>query len=130
MLKNRIYVVISMIMLFVGSGAGIKTATAESDQKISHVVVVWLKEPGMRQAFIKASEQLNQLPGVLNRHSGVVVSSDRSIVDDTFDVAVTVTLKNKKALQGYLNHPMHKKILHDRIKPLVNRVVVYDFISN
>jgi hypothetical protein len=106
--------------------------SAEENKKITHVVMVWLNEPGNKQqqaAFIKASEQLNNFPGIVNRHVGVVIPSDRKIVDDTFDVAVTVTLKNKKALQAYLNDPKHKKILHDKIKPLVNRTVVYDFMS-
>jgi subtilisin-like proprotein convertase family protein len=108
------------------------TVFAEDDKKISHVVMVWLKEPGnqqQRKAFIKASEQLNDFTGILNRHVGVVIPSDRNIVDDTFDVAVTVTLKNKKALQAYLDSPKHKKIIQEQIKPLVNRTVAYDFIS-
>jgi hypothetical protein len=120
------------LVVFICLSIGVNTAYAESDKKISHVVMVWLNEPGnaeMRQKFIKASNQLNDLPGIVNRHVGVVVSSDRSIVNDTFDVAVTVTLENKKALKAYLNHPKHKKILHDQIKPLVNRTVAYDFIS-
>lgn len=107
-------------------------ANAEGNKKISHVVMVWLKQPGneqQRTAFIKASEQLGNLPGILNRHVGVVMPSNRAIADDTFDVAVTVTLKNKAALAAYLTNPKHKKILKDKIKPLTNRVVVYDFIS-
>ncbi len=105
---------------------------AEENQKVTHVVMVWLKQPGneqQRAAFIKASEQLNSLPGIVNRHVGVVVSSDRSIVDDSFDVAVTVTMESPRALKNYLNHPKHKKILQEKIKPLTKRVVVYDFIS-
>ncbi len=107
-------------------------ALADKDQRVSHVVIVWLKQPGneaMRQQFIQASQQLNDFPGVISRHVGVVSPSDRSIVDDTFDVAVTVTLKNRAALKAYLNDPKHKKILHDKIKPLVNRTVIYDFVT-
>ncbi len=106
--------------------------SADKDQRVSHVVIVWLKQPGneaMRQQFIEASQQLADLPGIVNRHVGIVSPSDRSIVDDTFDVAVTVTLKNRAALKAYLNNPKHKKILHDKIKPLVNRTVVYDFVT-
>ncbi len=108
------------------------SAYAGEDKKVTHVVMVWLKQPGNaqhRKQFIKASEQLNDLPGIISRHVGVVQPSDRAIVDDTFDVAVTVTMKNKAALKAYLNHPKHKKILHDKIKPLTNRVVAYDFAS-
>jgi hypothetical protein len=106
--------------------------SAEENKKITHVVMVWLNEPGnekQRAEFIKASEQLNDLPGIVNRHVGVVLPSERVIVDDSFDVAVTVTLESKAALQAYLNNPKHKKILKEKIKPLTNRVVVYDFIS-
>ncbi len=107
-------------------------ASAEKNKKITHVVMVWLKEPGnvqQREAFIKASNQLNDLPGIVNRHVGVVVASDRKIVDDSFDVAVSVTLESKQALKAYLNDPRHKKVLHDKIKPLINRIVAYDFVS-
>ena len=106
--------------------------SAEENKKITHVVMVWLKEPGneqQRAEFIKASELLNDLPGIVNRHVGVVRSSDRIIVNDTFDVAVTVTMESEAALKAYLNNPKHKKILKEKIKPLTNRVVVYDFIS-
>jgi len=130
MLKKR-DLLLRFVVLVILSMA-VSTAYADSDKKITHVVMVWLKEPGnakMRHQFIRASNQLNDLPGIVYRHAGVVVPSERSIVDDTFDVAVTVTLKNKKALQAYLNHPKHKKILKEQLKPLVNRVVAYDFIS-
>lgn len=106
--------------------------SAEESKKVTHVVMVWLKEPGNEQhrtAFIKASEELNNLPGIVSRHVGVVMSSDRKIVDDTFDVAMSVTMESKDALDAYLKNPKHKEILHDKIKPLINRSVAYDFIS-
>lgn len=105
---------------------------ADTNEKISHVVMVWLKEPGnkvMREEFVKASESLNDLPGIISRHVGVAVPSDRKIVDDSFDVAVTVTLKDKAALDAYMEHPKHKKIVHDKLQPLVGKIVAYDFIS-
>ncbi len=110
----------------------VTSVSAKENQKITHVVMVWLNQPGNkadRTAFIKASEELNNLPGIISRHVGVVSPSDRSIVDDTFDVAVTVTMNSKAALKAYLNNPKHKKILREKIKPLTKRVVAYDFIS-
>jgi len=121
------------IVLFVLFGyLSVAVVAAEERKKITHVVMVWLKEPGneqQRTAFIKASKQLDSLPGIINRHVGVVLPSDRGIVDDTFDVAVTVTMESKAALKAYLNNPKHKEILDKKIKPLINRVVAYDFIS-
>ncbi len=110
--------------------SGITSVFAEDQKQVTHVAMVWLKDAGNEQArrqFIEASQQLNDLPGIVHRHVGVVMPSDRKIVDDSFDVAVTVTLKNRQALQEYLNHPRHKKVLHEAIKPLVKRIVAYDF---
>jgi heme-degrading monooxygenase HmoA len=106
------------------------TSDAAEDKRVSHVVVVWLKEPGnlqMREKFIAASRQLETLPGVVSRHVSAVISSDRPKVDDTFDVAVTVTFENKQALKKYMKSKQHKEMLHSKLKPLVNRIVVYNF---
>jgi heme-degrading monooxygenase HmoA len=103
---------------------------AAEDKRVSHVVIAWLKAPGniqMRDEFIQASRQLETAPGVLSRHVSAVIESNRPKVDDTFDVAVTVTFKNKKALKNYMQSKQHKKLLHDKLKPLVNRIVVYNF---
>ncbi|OQK18452.1 hypothetical protein AU255_11730 [Methyloprofundus sedimenti] len=103
---------------------------AQEDSRVSHVVVVWLKEPGntqMREQFINASRALETLPGVLSRHVSAVIPSDRPKVDDTFDVAVTVTFKNAEALKNYMRNQKHKDMLNKQLKPLVNRIVVYNF---
>lgn len=103
---------------------------AKEDQRVSHVVVVWLKEPGnaqMREQFIKASRALESLPGVVSRHVSAVIPSERAIDDDTFDVAVTVTFENASALKKYTQNKKHKNMLKEQLKPLVNRVVVYNF---
>lgn len=129
-MKNII--VLMQVAVLMGTFLFTAGVSAKDNKKVTHVVMVWLKEPGnaqQRSAFIKASEKLNNLPGIVNRHVGVVMAGDRRIVDDTFDVAVTVTMESKAALKAYLNNPKHKKILHEQIKPLVNRTVAYDFIS-
>ena len=103
---------------------------AKQDQRVSHVVVVWLKEPGnaqMREQFINASRALETLPGVLSRHVSAVIPSDRPKVDDTYDVAVTVTFENAQALKKYMKSQKHKSMLKDQLKPLVNRIVIYNF---
>ena len=60
---------------------------------------------------------------------GEVLPTDRKIVDATFDVAITATLKNEQALQTYLEHPKHKQVVEKKLKPLIGRVIAYDFIS-
>jgi len=123
-----------LLMLLIVGGFFLSTNTVQAQGKgtYSHVVLVWLKDPGnaqMRKRFIENSRALNNLPGIISRHVGVVKASDRVIVDDTFDVAVTVTLKDKAAFDAYMNNPRHKKIVEEKLKPLVNRIVAYDFTS-
>lgn len=103
---------------------------AQEDQRVSHVVVVWFKEQGntqMREQFIAASRALENLPGVVSRHVSTVIPSKRSKVDSSFDVAVTVTFKNAQAMKTYMQNPKHKLLLKDQLKPIVDRVVIYNF---
>jgi hypothetical protein len=64
---------------------------------------------------------------VLTMGSTLVIPSNRPKVDDTFDVAVTVTFENTKVFKNYMQSKKHKQMLKDQLKPLVNRVVVYNF---
>lgn len=126
-LKLRICCLLVLIYL-----APINIAQAETGQTFSHVLVVWLKQPGnekMRQKFVAASERMNSLPGIISRHVGFVKKSDRKIVDDSFDIAVTVTLKDKAAYDAYMAHPLHKEIVERDLKPLVKKLIAYDFVS-
>jgi len=117
-------------VVFIGLLLSAFLSHAKEDQRVSHVVVVWLKEPGntqMREQFIKASRALEMVPGVLSRHVSAVISSERPKVDDTFDIAVTVTFENAQALKKYMQSKKHKSMLKEQLKPLVNRIVVYNF---
>lgn len=117
-------------LLFMGLLFTAYMTHAKEDLRVSHVVVAWLKEPGnaqMREQFVNASRALENLPGVLSRHVSAVIPSDRPKVDDTFDVAVTVTFENAQALKKYMKSQKHKDMLKKQLKPLVNRVVVYNF---
>jgi len=117
-------------LLFIGLFFTAYLSHAQEDQRVSHVVIAWLKEPGnlqMREQFINASRDLATTSGVLSRHVSAVINSKRPKVDDTFDVAVTVTFKNAQALKNYMKSKKHKNMLKNKLKPLVNRVVVYNF---
>ncbi len=97
---------------------------------LEHIVIVWLKEPGnhiARERIIEASEVLTAIPGVVALKSGRVVASERPIVDSSFDVALIITLENEQALQAYLTHPLHLTLVEETLKPLVERIQVYDF---
>lgn len=100
--------------------------------RINHVVLVWLKEPGNadhRQRIIDASHAFRQIPGVVEVRAGEVVPSGRGIVDDSFDVGLSIAFANTGNMDRYIHHPHHKKAVREVIRPLAERIVVYDFME-
>lgn len=104
------------------------------DKKVHHVVIIWLKQhgdPEARRKYIEGSKRLSKLPGVLSYDIGPIANIQRdkpsAAVDDSFDIAVSATFENKEALENYSKHPEHGKVIHDVLKPLVDKYRVYDF---
>ena len=111
-----------MVIALVISGACI--ANKVDNRGVIHTVLLWLKQPGddtHRQQLIRASDRLRTIPGVLDIRFGEMITSERAIVDDSFDVA------DVEAMNRYLVDPVHEAVVANEIKPLVNRILVYDF---
>ena len=97
---------------------------------VNHVILLWLKEPGNlghRAQLIQVTKELERLPGVEKIRTGEVIGSDRPIVDDSFDVGVHMLFREEAALVRYQNHPEHIRILNQAIRPLVKKILIYDF---
>ena len=69
------------------------------------------------------------IPEVIHAEAGQVVRSDREIVDDSFDVGILIVTKDQADLQKYLDHQFIKKQRRRFFLPLVDRILVYDFID-
>jgi hypothetical protein len=96
---------------------------------VEHIVIVWLNESGNtdhRQRLLDASQVLTGIPGVTGLRSGRMIPGERAIVDSSFDVALIVSLADRAALQAYLTHPLHVRLVEVTLKPLVKRIRVYD----
>ena len=118
---------VTLLVLTVGC---VSDHQSEREQALSHIVLCWLKEPGNakhRNQIIEVSKSFQKIPGVLEVRAGQVVSSEREIVDDSFDVAILVIVPDQKRLTEYLQHPIHKKAKKDDLIPLVDKIIVYDF---
>ena len=103
----------------------------KNEDPVYHVVLIWLKtyRNEMRiNKIINASKELKNIPGVLEVSTGKVLRSTRVIVDDTFDVSIIIKFASKEYLKDYLVHPIHIKIANEVIKPLANKIIVYDTI--
>lgn len=101
-------------------------------QPVEHIVIVWLKESGnhdIQQRVIAKSQVLTSIPGVLSLKSGTAIPSERPIVDSSFDLALIITFTDTAAMESYLTHPVHLQLLEETLKPLVERIQVYDFIN-
>jgi heme-degrading monooxygenase HmoA len=119
-------------LTWVVAGVAVENETPSADGAVNHIVIAWLKQPGdveARKRFIETTKGFATLPGVIGHRVGPVLPSGRKVADSSFDIAVVITFKDKEALAAYLEHPEHKKGVEDVLKPLVEKVVVYDFVS-
>ena len=62
-------------------------------------------------------------------HHAGLTESDRKIVDDSFDVGILIQVQDEAALQQYLDHPRHQKAKDEILLPLIEKVLVYDFME-
>jgi hypothetical protein len=101
-------------------------------EALQHVVVFWLKDHGNvndREHLIQTAKELAKLPGVLGVKAGTMLPSERSTVDSSYDVAMVFSFESKQALADYAVHPKHRKAVDEIIKPLVSKILVYDFVE-
>lgn len=118
-------VVFALLLLSTGFSAANGT-----DSRIVHVVLVWLKEPGNvehRAQVIEATRGFATIPGVEEIRVGEPIPGRRSAVDDSFDVGLYIVFSSEEALERYLAHPEHKAAQQSILRPLVEKVVIYDF---
>ena len=110
--------------------AGCSSLEPVRDHALHHVVLCWLKEQGNaqhRERIVEVTRSFDRIPGVLEARAGPVVPSERSIVDDSFDVGILVVVPDERRLREYLDHPIHQKAKNDVLVPLVEKILVYDF---
>ena len=127
---NRICFLVALIVLLAGC-AGTATKTTDGKQ-VNHIVLCWLKESGNlahRQKIIETTRSFRSIPGVIKVSVGEVIPSDRNIVDDSFDVGITLTFANTDDMNAYLEHPLHKDAAQKVLLPLVKKIVVYDYME-
>lgn len=128
--RSKIY--ICSIVLLMLSSYPWPVIAGQAEQQLVHVVLLWLNEPGNtehRQQFMDACRKFNVIPGVLDMRIGEPVESDRQVVDDSFDVGLYVTVENKQALDNYLKHPIHVAAVNSVLKPIADKIIVYDFLD-
>lgn len=96
----------------------------------SHVVIFWT-DPAQPDAAGKviagANQYLKSIPGLMHFHIGKMVGSHRPVVEQSYQVALNTIFTSKQAQDDYQIHPQHLEFVARCVKPLVKKVVVYDF---
>ena len=127
-MKVFVSTLLTTISLSTSSCVRIQFGAAPPEAGIHHIVLVWLKlsgSPTYRKQIITEAQQLEKIPGVISVGAGHSMISNRDIVDYSFDVGLDITFETREELEYYLTHPDHLRFV-EGIKPLVERIVVYD----
>ena len=96
----------------------------------SHIVIFWTDttQPDAADKLIAgANKHLRTIPGILQYHIGRMSPSLRPVVDQSYHVALNLIFTSKQAEQEYQTHPQHLEFVKHCVKPLVKKIVVYDF---
>ena len=96
----------------------------------SHVVIFWTKPeiPNAADQLLAGMERyLKPIPGVVHYHTGRMATSERPVVDQTYQVALNLVFPSKKAQDDYQVHPSHVEFVEKVFKTTCRKVVVYDF---
>lgn len=119
-------------LITVVNACGSFSGPAAKPGRVTHIVICWLKDSGntkQRQQIEAVSKSFAEIPGILDIVVGSTLPSERPVVDTSFDIAIVMTFENQQALKNYLNHPNHKIATRETLKPLAEKIIVYDFIN-
>jgi hypothetical protein len=96
----------------------------------SHIVIFWT-DPAPSGAAAEliagANQYLKDIPGLTHFHAGKMIGSARTVVDQSYQVALNTVFTSKQAHDDYQVHPQHVEFVEKFVKRLVRRIVVYDF---
>ena len=94
-----------------------------------HTVIFWLKKDlteDQKLIFINEVNTLGEISSVENFHLGTPAPTPkRPVIEDSYDYAITVVLKDMEAHDHYQVDPIHLEFI-DKCKDLWERVVIYD----
>ena len=97
---------------------------------VSHVVIFWTRpeiSDAAEQLLAGAERYLRPIEGVLSFHVGRMSPSDRSVVDQSYQVALNLIFPSKEAEKAYQIHPLHLEFVEKVFKPCCQKAVIYDF---
>lgn len=107
-------------------------AIAARPGEVQHVVIFWLKRPQNatdRAALAGASDKFRALPGVVRVEVGNGMPIRRPGIEQSFDMCVVFTFRNRAALERFEAGPEHRAAVESILKPLVKRYIVFNSVA-
>lgn len=111
------------------NGASTAVGKVEAPGTVTHIVLLWLKDPqdaAGKQKIIEATESFKQIPGVLRVAVGEPLPDTRPTVDTTYDLGIAITMRDREALAAYGPHPIHQKAANEVLLPRIKSIKAYD----
>ncbi len=97
---------------------------------LTHVVIFFTKPsvPDAADRLIAGIDKyLRPIPLIRGLTRGKMVPSDRAVVDQSYQVGMSVLVDDKASEVAYQKHPLHDEFLANVFRQVCDRVVVYDF---
>jgi hypothetical protein len=130
LLRMRVALFLTCIALSLAP-AGAQAIATRSGQ-VTHVMLFWLKRPGNvdDQNFLRrALRTLRRARGVTDMRVGRSLPVDRPSVEQSFDLAVVMTFRDREALEKFERDQQRKQAIDAMLGPLVRQYTVYNFVN-
>lgn len=102
-----------------------------SDDRFVHAVFFWVKAdvtPEQKDAFYQGLLKLKTIDAIETGYVGVPASTNRSVIDSSYDYSITFVFKTAADQDVYQSHPEHLEFIA-AYNHLWEKVVVYDAVS-
>lgn len=93
-----------------------------------HSVYFWLPRDitsSDRETFDKGVAALCSIPGVRHGWAGPPASTNRPVIDRTYDCGLVLVFDDKRSHDAYQEHPVHDAFRKD-CERFFNKVAIYD----
>jgi Stress responsive A/B Barrel Domain len=107
-------------------------AVANRSGQVTRVMLFWLKRPGNvddQNYLLRALRTLRRARGISDMRVGRSLLVDRPSVEQSFDLGVVMTFRDREALEKFERDPRPEQAIDAMLRPLVRQYTVYNFVN-
>jgi hypothetical protein len=129
-LRTRVALFLTCLALFLAPAGA--QAIANRSGQVTRVMLFWLKRPGNvddQNYLLRALRTLRRARGVNDIRVGRSLPVDRPSVEQSFDLGVVMTFRDREALEKFERDQQREKAIDAMLGPLVRQYTVYNFVN-